>query len=192
MYPLKITIDGRPYSKKNSRESRKARNKKTGKLYSYMVPGEKYEVFETAALYQLKRIAHRFTGPVVIDYVFYKIGNSLQDVDNAICSVNDVLQKSLIIENDRDIYIGSFEIVPGSTEWKTEIFIQQMTPENKFYVEHRTLVGWFEVVYIDFVFKKLGIRRSDEPVRNVDFSDVNFYFGRTRRHFLGLKGGDIA
>lgn len=120
-----ITITGRPYSKKNSRQARRARSK-TGKLYMYMAAGDNYESFKLQALYQLKAIKHKFTGPIAIDYVFYKKGRELQDIDNAICSINDVLQDAGIIDNDKNIFEGSFKFKFNNGDWKTEVSIQKL------------------------------------------------------------------
>jgi hypothetical protein len=65
---------------------------------------------------------------VIIDYIFYKKGMNLLDIDNAICSVNDVLQHEQIkiIDNDKQVMKGSFEFVPGCDKWVTEIVISEL------------------------------------------------------------------
>jgi Holliday junction resolvase RusA-like endonuclease len=123
--PIKIIITGRPYSKKNSRQSRQARTR-TGKLYSYMAPGENYASFRQDALYQLLTVKERFSGAVQIDYIFYRKGKELQDVDNAICSINDVLQDAKIIADDKFVLKGTFEVVPGAKNWSTELQIKEL------------------------------------------------------------------
>ena len=123
MKQVEIIIKGRPHSKKNSREARKARNKKTGKVYSYTVPGQAYENFKDEAMWGLKKIKDRFPGDIRIDYVFYRKGKERQDVDNAICSINDVLQDAEIISDDANIRRGSFDIIPGGKEWYTVVRI---------------------------------------------------------------------
>lgn len=120
-----IIITGRPYSKKNSRKARTMRNKKTGKLYSFTVPSDNYESFEQSALYQLKKYHVTFEKLVRVDYYFYRKGNESQDNDNAMGSINDVLQKSKIISNDKHIRCGYFENIPDQKEWSTKLVITE-------------------------------------------------------------------
>lgn len=122
----KITIEGRVISKKNSRKSRSATNKKTGKRYTFMVPSDAFEDFEETALWQLKACRERFTGDVCIHYAFEIKGKMRIDVDNAIASINDILQKAGIIDNDENVIKGSFEKIRGAQDWKTRLIIEKI------------------------------------------------------------------
>jgi Holliday junction resolvase RusA-like endonuclease len=46
-----------------------------------------------------------------------------QDPDNAICSVNDVLQDAGIIENDGKLLKGNWQIIRKSEDWSTKVKI---------------------------------------------------------------------
>lgn len=118
-----ITIQGRPASKKNSKQI--GRNKYTNKLF--FTSSSAYKAFEEAALWQLKQYKTRFTGIIVARYVLYQKGNYSQDFENAIASLNDVLQKAGIISDDKNIKAGSFEIISKASDWKSVI---EITPLN--------------------------------------------------------------
>lgn len=125
MREVVIIIKGRPYSKKNSRKFRQ-----TGRA-KYTVPSDNFISFENDAISQLANLSdsYRFGSELLyIDYTFLKPGNELQDVDNAICSVNDVLQHKLIriFDNDKQIMSGKFDVYPGSKVWETHIRIRQL------------------------------------------------------------------
>ena len=126
--PITIIITGRPFSKKNSRQSRKARSK-TGNLYTYMAPGANYELFKQSALYQLKAYKVHFPKYVRIDYLFYRKGQEYQDIDNAMASINDVLEDAGILANDRYVKTGSFDFIQGQKEWSTMLRIQSIAIE---------------------------------------------------------------
>lgn len=122
---LTVTIKGRPCSKKNSREFR--RSARGG----YTIPGEAYEKFRTHAISQLQivRRDEKFGGvPVYMEYKFFKLGMSVQDVDNAIASINDILQDKVlkIIDDDKQIMSGKFDVYPGNDSWYTVIYIRQL------------------------------------------------------------------
>lgn len=131
MKTLTLTISGQPHSKKNSREFRQHGKAK------FTVPGKNFEKFQANAIVELInqiKPEHRFGGAAVhIDYIFYKKGMMLSDVDNMICSINDVLQheRLRIIDDDKQIMKGTFEIVPGCLDWKTEITISEIELPGK-------------------------------------------------------------
>lgn len=91
-----------------------------------MAPGDNYETFKAAALYQLKAYKVKFQGAIEMEYIFYRKGKELQDVDNAMASINDVLQDAGIIENDKYILKGKFAVVPGQSAWSTSIVIREL------------------------------------------------------------------
>ena len=152
---LNLTILGRPCSKKNSRKARLAHTK-SGKAYTFMVPGDNYERFRTSAIDQLRivRLVEKFGGePVYIEYKFYKPGNELQDGDNAQQSINDILQDKYvkIIDDDKQILSWKGDIYPGSGEWKTEVYIRQLhcnTDDHVFELESVicTVCGWTKMI----------------------------------------------
>jgi len=107
MKTVTITINGRPASKKNSRRN----------FGHISLPSKAYERFHEDALWQLKKVKERFTGPVEVKYDFYQKGKLSQDVDNAITSINDVLQDAGIIDNDTHITEGYFRKQSASNWW---------------------------------------------------------------------------
>lgn len=108
-----IIILNRPASKKNSRRN----------FGHVSLPSKAYLAFHDDALRQLKKVKERFIGPVIIHYAFYQKGKMRQDVDNAIASINDVLQDARIIDDDANIIAGSFS-KRSASEWRTEITIE--------------------------------------------------------------------
>lgn len=86
-----------------------------------------YERFHEDALWQLKKYKERFTGLVRVDYVFRQKGRLSQDFDNAIGSINDILQDSEIIANDKNIMKGTFEVKTGCPDWETIVQIEQLS-----------------------------------------------------------------
>ena len=114
-----ITITGRVISKKNNRRN-------YGRV---SLPSEAFVRFENDALSQLKKCKEKHTGAIHIDYSFYIKGRMDTDLDNLITSVNDVLQKAGIIENDRTIL--GIEAVKwmGQKDFKTEIYITNLDSE---------------------------------------------------------------
>ena len=116
-----IVIYGRPASKKNSKQV----FYKNGKYV--VIPSRAYKAFEKDAGYQLLNYKKaRLTGKLKIDYEFYQKGKLRQDFDNAIASINDVLQEYGVILNDKDILGGSYLVIPNARDWKTIIRIGEI------------------------------------------------------------------
>lgn len=118
---MKIELFGKVISKKNSKQV--GRNRYTNKIY--VTASDAWKTFEKDALYQLKRYRAKehFEGPIKIYYsLFYKDKGWL-DIDNAVTSINDLLQKATIIRDDRDIKEAHIYIIEGHKEWKSEIII---------------------------------------------------------------------
>lgn len=123
---MQITIEGRPVSKKNSR--RNFVHKYTHRMVS--IPSKGYETFKGIAIPQIKQYMYSqtfepFASPIHIDYVFYRKGKYKQDVDNAIASINDILQDAGLIVDDDLIESGSFRIIKNCSDWKTTLTITQ-------------------------------------------------------------------
>lgn len=118
---MKIIIDGRPISKKNSKQIFYNKYLKRCMITS----SKQWKKFEAIALKQIEKYQYvKFNGPIKIDYVFYFKGGMAVDVDNAMAGINDILQTSGIIDDDKNIVKGSFEIVKGSTDWVSEVSIE--------------------------------------------------------------------
>ena len=94
------------------------------------LPSKAYERFHEDALWQLKGVKEKFTGPVMVNYVFYQKGKMRQDVDNAMASINDVLQDAGIIDDDVNIKCGVFYKY-SAKEWSTEVeIVRIIAPEG--------------------------------------------------------------
>jgi Holliday junction resolvase RusA-like endonuclease len=115
MDQITITIEGPPRSKKNSRRN----------FGHVSLPSKAYEVFHESAMWQLKKVKAKFVGPIAVTYNFVQKGKMHQDIDNAICSINDVLQDAGIIDDDDNIVSGSFNKESGK-DWKTTIEIVKL------------------------------------------------------------------
>jgi Holliday junction resolvase RusA-like endonuclease len=136
---LILTIEGRFIAKKNSR--RVLRNRRTGKRFS--APSEAFEDYKAIAIQQIRkqlrgeedlaasiaapRRKFRLAPPYEVDYHFFIKGNGLIDVDNAMASVNDILQDAGVIDNDRNIILGSFEKRMGESEWCARVKITSLS-----------------------------------------------------------------
>ena len=115
-----ITILGRPISGKNhKRIIRRGR-------FSVLLPSEAYIKFEKSALVQLKKVRERHSKDIDIEYIFYYKGKLWTDCDNAIAGLNDILQKSGVIKDDKQIKSGTFRVITGEKEWKSEIEINDL------------------------------------------------------------------
>jgi len=88
------------------------------------LPSAAYEKFKKEVGQQmLKYKRERFTGKLYIDYFFFIKGKMRQDADNAMASINDLLQEFGIIEDDNNIEGGTFGKIHDCKEWKTEVII---------------------------------------------------------------------
>ena len=112
-----ITILGRPISKKNSK-----RVFMRGR-FPVVLPSEAYGKFKVSALEQLRKYEEKHHKEVDVSYTFYFKGKMHSDVDNAIASINDLLQDSGILDDDKLITSGTFVVYRGQKDWKTEIDI---------------------------------------------------------------------
>lgn len=111
-----ITIYGRVISKKNSRSFVHA-----GKSF-FTAPSAAFRRFERDALKQLAGTP-TYKGHVDVTYTFYQKGKLDFDIDNAITSINDVLQKAGIIDNDKNIVSITASKEGGYKDWRTDIEI---------------------------------------------------------------------
>lgn len=79
-------------------------------------------------MWQLKRYP-KISGRVRCDYTFYLKGRSDIDVDNAIASVNDILEAVGIIDDDKLVINGSFEKIGKCSDWNSVIDITRKLPK---------------------------------------------------------------
>ena len=124
---MKITIVGRPASKKNSR--RVFMHKYTHRMMN--LPSQAYDNFRASAIPQIKQYMYYqtfkpFANPIKVDYIFYRKGKLKQDISNAMASIEDVMQDAGLIIDDELIQEGTFKRFSGCEEWKTEITITEI------------------------------------------------------------------
>lgn len=104
---VKITILGEPVSKKNSKQL--FRNSKTGKMF--ITSNSRVKSWETSALEQLSDFKEKLEPPLVAHYKFYVKNNIQKDLDNLICSCNDILQTA---NSDMGIVRGKVKPIKGT------------------------------------------------------------------------------
>lgn len=120
---LTLVLIGRPASKKNSKQM--FRNSRTGKMFTS--PSKAFKRFQYGALPQIMLPSGwDKTGTFDICYTFHRKGKLSQDVDNAMASINDVLQVANVIDDDKNILSGSFAVIRECSDWKTELVITRL------------------------------------------------------------------
>lgn len=129
MKKIKLIIKGRPASKKNSRIF----FHRGGRGFS--IPSKAYKNFHDSALFQLQSQnfdqGRVFDTPVRVTYLFKRKGNYNQDLDNAIASVNDVLQDAGILANDKLVAELHAFREQKHPEWETVIEIEEITQTSQ-------------------------------------------------------------
>ena len=111
-----IILTGRPISKK-----RNYRRGGHGGLYL----SKTFRKWEEQALKQIKRRT-TITGEVDVSYTFHIKGRLNADLDNLCASINDLLQKAGVIENDKQIVSMTATKIYGSREWLTEVEVTKL------------------------------------------------------------------
>ena len=109
---IEITIPGNPTTKKNSRENRKARNKRTGKIYHYQAASKaftKYQESAAAALVIPPSLRDKFPidYPVNVKSIYYRKNMVRCDLSNLHEATDDILVHYGILKDD------NFKIVAG-------------------------------------------------------------------------------
>lgn len=122
MESIKLTLTGRPASKKNSRRI----------IFRYgkpiTIPSKAYKRFETEALEQILEqglTGKNITEPIKLTLIFEQKGNYEQDLSNAIASIEDVLEKARVIKNDLQVMMLNATKTNGHSDWRTEIEIEK-------------------------------------------------------------------
>ncbi len=113
-----LIIEGRVASKKNSK-----RIVKRG-YRTFLIPSSAYETFKSKAVSQIKKQTFDFyTEKIKVKYTFFLKGKLRIDIDNAIASINDILQDAGVIIDDNNIIELHAKKVNGSKECLTKIDI---------------------------------------------------------------------
>jgi crossover junction endodeoxyribonuclease RusA len=117
-----ITIKGRVISKKNSKQVVRTGGR------PYIISSKAYQAFEKEAVKQIKRQfrGNPYEGPVDVCYSFFMKGRLDTDISNMIGSIDDILEKAGVIENDRNIVSMSAVKEAGHEGWLTEVEITKL------------------------------------------------------------------
>lgn len=123
--PKKVTftIEGRVASKKNSK--RLLTNWRTGQMF--IGSSVAFKHFESEAVDSLEELArkNKLKPPYITSYRFEMRGKAGTDLDNMIASINDIMEKAGLIEDDKYIqrYVEPIEKVGGCKEYKTTVTV---------------------------------------------------------------------
>lgn len=127
MKSLKLTLQGRPTTKKNS-----PRVVRMGG-FTKVLPSKAYEDYEKGCLWQLMRYKHQsFSTPVHLKCLYYMPDKrAYPDLQGLLQATADILEKARIIENDRLIVIHDGSRIAGldKNNPRVEIEIMEM-PED--------------------------------------------------------------
>lgn len=122
MHKVSIKIPNRVISKKNSRRL----FSKNGKIIN--IPSGAYAKYKDNALVVLAELPiDLMQPPYQINYLFEMKGKMSTDVDNMMASINDILQDAGIIDDDKHIVRGTFELTFGHQDFNTYIDIASLT-----------------------------------------------------------------
>lgn len=114
---MKIVIHGRPISKKNSKQLIPVRGR------TIMIPSTAYNKFRKEALKQIV-VRTRIASPYVLSYRFEMKGKLDTDIDNMIAGINDILQETGIIDDDKNIVQITAHKTSGFADWRTIIEVE--------------------------------------------------------------------
>lgn len=120
----KITITGRPISKKNSKRIFRS-NTRRGVT---VLPSVGYERFKNDAIAQITDAGKHpyFTVPVGITCTFHLKGKISADGDNLFTSILDILCDALVLKDDDLVHMGIFYKESGHKEFSTEITVAEL------------------------------------------------------------------
>ena len=110
MKPIKLTLQGRPVTKKN--HSRIITNPKTEK--PMVIQSKQYVQYEADALKQLHKPAEPVSTAVNAQYRYYMPNARKCDLVNLIQATNDILVKGEVIADDNYTIVASHD---GSGVW---------------------------------------------------------------------------
>lgn len=120
---MKIEIKGRVASKKNGKRIIFVKGRRV------LISSKAWLSYEKDAITQIKnqfKTKKTLKQPYDITYIFYMRGEGNIDLDNMIAGINDCLEKSGVIENDRYIISGSFNKIIKSKEYLTILEIAEI------------------------------------------------------------------
>ena len=128
MKSLKLTLQGRPTTKKNS-----SRVVRMGG-FTKVLPSKAFVEYEKGCLWQLMRHKrHRFTTPVHLKCLYYMPDKrAYPDLQGLLQATADILEKAGILENDRLIVLHDGSRIAGldKNNPRVEIEIEEMPTDD--------------------------------------------------------------
>jgi Holliday junction resolvase RusA-like endonuclease len=120
-FETKMVILAPVRSKKNSRRIAVS---KTGKKMS--LPSKAYEEFREKAMWEMREqnVVKNIMPPYRITYVFRIKGNLNIDIDNAMASINDVLEDYGVIEDDKMVVSTRAIKRSGYKDWGVLLHVE--------------------------------------------------------------------
>lgn len=94
-----IVLYGQPRTKKN--HMRICINKKTGK--PFVAQSQSYSQYEKDCLKQLMTCRERYSEPIQVVCKYWLKDNRIPDLLNLLAGTHDILEKSGVIDNDKNI-----------------------------------------------------------------------------------------
>ena len=126
---VKLTIPGRPITKKNSQQIYRRGRRGT----PFLVQSDAYQNYETACLWRLKNYdGPAFDGPVLLCTKYYMPNRrSWPDLMGLIQATADILEKAGIIEDDQQVKrLDGTEIVGVDRDNpRAEVLIEEWTDD---------------------------------------------------------------
>jgi len=131
---IKLTLTGRPITKKNSQIPIKT---KSGKFF--IIQSKQYRAYEKDCLLQIKEqfpwqittALHPglpITGKLHLEVLYYMPDRRLPDLLNLLAATSDIIEKAGVIENDRDIVSFDYSRIMEADKEnpRAEVFIEEM------------------------------------------------------------------
>lgn len=121
---MKITLYGRPITKKNSQRIIRAGN------YPRIIPSEQYKAYERDCLYQLLQTPRAPEGALNMECVYYMPTRHRVDLVNLLEATCDILVEAGIIEDDNSkIIVGhdGSRVMYDKTNPRVEITLTEAT-----------------------------------------------------------------
>lgn len=122
---IQIVIKGRPITKKNHSQIRKAKNGRR-----YVAPSEYYEKYEEMALWQIKGVARKkIDFPCNVKCLYYMPTRHRVDLVNLLEATCDILVTAGVLADDNSKIVAAHDgsrVLYDKDNPRTEIYIERM------------------------------------------------------------------